>query len=73
MKNLKRGFFRLAAVLSIGGLIVGLLALRYSYVRGEWLVTHEFGSWVAYLILLALWPWIAFFAIRWIVQGFRSS
>lgn len=65
--NLERGFRRLAALLSVGGLGVGLLVMRYLYVRGQ------LGDvWISYLIILALWPWVVLFSVRWIVRGFRN-
>jgi len=73
MRNLERGFRRVAAVLSVGGVVIGLLAWRYAYVRNEWRVTAEADSWLSYLVVLALWPWVSFFSVRWIVRGFRSN
>ena len=73
MSQVERGFFRVAVVLSIAGLGGGLLRLRYVYVRDEWHVTADLGSWVSYIIALTVWPWIAFYAARWILRGFRAS
>lgn len=63
----------MATVLSVGGFVIGLLVWRYWYVRSEWRVTEEAGSWVSYLVVLALWPWVSFFVIRWVARGFRSN
>ncbi len=71
--SLERGFLRLAVVLSAGGLGGGLLMFRYTYVRDEWHVMADLGSWVSCIIALTAWPWIAFYAARWVVRGFRSN
>ena len=70
MRHLERGFWRLAVVLSIGGLVSGLLMLRYTYVRAEWLTMYTIDSWISFIAAMTLWPWIAFYAVRWIVRGF---
>jgi hypothetical protein len=73
ISNFERGFRRLAGVLSAGGFGAGLLALRYFYVREEWLTMATLDSWISYIIGLTLWPWVAFYAVRWIARGFRSN
>jgi hypothetical protein len=60
-------------VLSIGGRTAGLLRLRYVYVRDEFHVMWDLGSWVSYLVALTVRPWIVFYAARWIIRGFRRQ
>ncbi len=62
----------MAIVLSVAGLGMGLLMLRYAYVREEWRTMAMLDSWISFIAILALWPWAAFYAVRWIVRGFRS-
>jgi len=71
--NLERGFRRLAVVLSAAGLGVGLLMFHYSYVREEWRTMAMLDSWIFFIVSLTLWPWLAFYAVRWIVRGFRPN
>ncbi len=72
MPNLERGFHRLAIVLSVVGLGGGLLMFRYAYVREEWRTMAMLDSWISFVVGLTLWPWIAFYAVRWIARGFRK-
>ena len=44
--------------------------LRYTYVRAEWLTMYTIDSWISFIAGMTLWPWIAFYAVRWIVRGF---
>ena len=70
--SLERGFRRLAVVLSAAGLGAGLLMLRYAYVREEWRTLAMLDSWISFVVALTLWPWVAFYAVRWIVSGFSK-
>ena len=63
--SVERGFQRVAVVLSACGSIYGLIA----FVAGEPMGT-EMGILVA---ILMLWPWLAFFVVRWVARGFRSK
>ena len=63
--NLERGFRRIAAVLSACGFMIGLTLLFSG--------SHVTDGQVVGLAFLTLWPWVAFYAVRWVARGFRSQ
>jgi hypothetical protein len=68
----ERGFRRLACVLSLAGFMAGLWLLYYTYTRNEYWFFHDLGSLISYVVMLTIWPWPVFYAVRWIVRGFLN-